>query len=151
MVDVIPTLDTNAYSANDRLGSIQTLTGMGPAGFQGAILESVTVVDRDGQSPVMTILFFDSLPTVASADNAALQIADAQLSKCIGHVSIASGDWITATDANVASKVVSPGLPLTPSPNGVRQTVYAVVKLTSGTPTFTAAGLTFRYCFRWDV
>ena len=150
LVDVTPAMDTNQYASGDRFGAIHTITGAGPHGFEGAVLESVTVVDKDAQSPVMTILFFDSLPTVASADNAALDIADAQMAKCIGSTGIAAGDWSTTTSSHVASKVVSPGLPLKPARTGVEGTLYAVCKLTAGTPTHTASGLTFRYCFRWD-
>lgn len=150
LIDVTPTLDTSAYGSGDRVGTIHTITGAGPAGFSAAVLESVTVIDKDGQGVALTILFFESLPTVASADNAAIDLADAQAAKCIGHVTIATTDYVATASNTIASKVIASGLPLTPARTGVQETIYAVVK-SGGTPTYTASGLTFRYCFRWDI
>ena len=69
VVTVTPTLDTNAYTSGDRLGSIQTIedvlrqdsaTGMGVA-----TLKQVTIIDQAAQSADIDILFFNALPTVA--------------------------------------------------------------------------------------
>jgi hypothetical protein len=150
LIDVTPTLDTSAYGSGDHVGSIQTITGAGPAGFNAAVLESVTIIDKNAQGVALSILFFDSLPTIASADNAALDMTDANAAKCIGHVSIDTTDYVATASNTLGCKVVSPGLPLTPARTGVQETIYAVVK-SGGTPTYSADGLTFRYCFRWDI
>ena len=77
-----PTVDTSAYADADRLGSIMTFTGAlgGILGLRsGGIIRSVSVVLESGTAAPMTLHLFRSLPTIASADNAALDITDAQL------------------------------------------------------------------------
>jgi hypothetical protein len=150
LIDVTPTLDTSAYSSGDRVGTVHTITGAGPMGFNAAVLESITVIDKDAQGVALTVLFFESLPTVASADNAAIDLSDANAAKCIGHLSIATGDYVSTASNKIACKVPAVGIPLTPGRAGVQETIYAVV-VSGGAPTYTASGLTFRYSFRWDL
>ena len=151
VVEVTPTLDTNAYASGDRVGSIHTITGAGPAGFHGAVLESITVIDKDAQGAALKVHFFDALPTVASADNAAIDLTDAQAAKFIATVSIATGDYLATASNKLAFTQPTRAIPMCPSAaNGVKETLYAVVT-TTGSPTYTASGLVFRYTFRWDI
>lgn len=139
-VEVVPTVDTNVYAAGDQLGGIQTITGAFPLGVQNGRLETLIVVDKDKQNAEMNILFFDELPTVASVDQGALDVADAQLvDKCIGHAHVAGSDYAQLANGSVAC--VTPNLKV----SGKLSTIYAVVQCL-GTPTYsTAAALAFKY------
>ena len=144
--EVTPTIDTAAYTANDQVGGIQTITGVNASGFNLAFLKSVVVVDEAKQKAALTIFLFDELPTVASSNNAAIDIVDAQLTaKCIGHVTVAAGDYQDVSAGSVACVRVE--MPV--KPNKVNGTIYAVA-MTTGTPTYGAADdLTFKYAFQW--
>lgn len=145
MISVTPTVDTSAYGSGDRLGSIQTLTGACEVAGKAAVLESVTIVDKSNQKAAMTLLFFESLPTVASSDNTALDISDAQMAKCVGVVSIANTDYADASSSAAGCKTFD-----LPMRSAGAADLYVVVK-SGGTPTYGAAtDLTFKYVFRQD-
>lgn len=140
-VQVTPTLDTNAYSANDRVGTVHTLTAACING-RAAKLASLSVLDKAAQGAALTLLFFDSLPTVASDDNAALDITDAMMEKCKGHVTIGTGDYQAIAASKIAC-VKNIGLILE---SGSQGNLYVVV-MTTGTPTYAADSLVFNYSF----
>lgn len=144
--EVTPTIDTLAYTAEDQVGGIQTITGCNAQGFDLGLLRSVTVVDESKQSAALNIFFFDELPTVASVNNGPIDIVDAQMTaKCIGHVAIAATDYKPVSGSSTACVRVE--MPVKPAK--VNSTIYAVVS-TTGTPTYGAADdLTFKYAFQW--
>ena len=87
---VTPVVDTTvAYAANDRVGSILTFTGILDLERRG-LVQSVTIINEAGGTwPGFNLLLFRSLPTVASVDNAALDISDAEMTaKYLGHVTL---------------------------------------------------------------
>jgi hypothetical protein len=145
--EVTPTVTAAAYSANNQVGGIQTLTGVCFDENRFGQLSSITLIDKAAQSAAMSIFFFDQLPTVASTDKNALDITDAEMaSKCIGQVTIAAGDYQSTSSNSVACKTFS--LPLKSravgTPGG---TLYVVVK-TTGTPTYASTSdLVFKYTF----
>ncbi len=141
-----PTVSTSpAYTANDQVGGIQTLTIPGIS--LGAQLVSFNVLDLAGQNAALSIFFFKSLPTVASSDNAALNISDANMALCIGHAVVAAGDYQTTSANSIASVKLSGPLFVKTS---TEDTIYAVVK-TTGTPTYAGTtDLTFTYNFYLD-
>jgi len=98
-----PTLDTNAYANADQMGSLMTLTqGLDYIGT--AFLESIVIIDKDKQNKGFTILFFNAAPTIASSDNGALDITDAEMaSKFIGQVSFATADFKSINASSIAS------------------------------------------------
>lgn len=149
VISVTPTIDTNAYSANDQVGGIQTITGAAGRKDRGVTLQNVLILDKAAQSAAMTIFFFDELPTVASSNNAALNITDAEMLKCIGHVSITADDYATTSANSIAcAKPVSVCVGLRSSNDS--GTLYAVVK-TTGTPTYgSTTDLVFTYVFEQD-
>lgn len=151
-IAVTPTLDTSAYSTGDRLGSVHTLTGAARESGGACQLVDICIIDSDKQSKALDVLFFDSLPTVASADNAAIDITDAMMQKCCGVISIGDADYVALANSSVASLKTSitattlaqrgPVM----SPVAGATTLYAVL-VSRGAPTYTAAGLKFRYKF----
>lgn len=165
VIAVTPTLDTNAYISGDRLGSIQTITGAFrqvyrpfdqpnqavngqlPVGGK-IILQSITIIDSAKQSQPIDIMFFNELPTVASADNAPIDISDAQLSgKCIGVVSVDNSYVALAGNSLVTEPAI--GLLLKQSPSATNQNIYAVCVIRGGA-TYAADSLKFLYGFLQD-
>ena len=149
-IDVTPVLDTSAYTSGDRVGAIHTITGAGH-GFRSAVLESIAIIDKDAQGAALKVHFFDALPTVASADNAAIDISDAEAVKYTATVSIATTDYVSTASNKLAFVLPTRPIPmcLLAAHSGVASTLYAVVT-TSGSPTYTASGLVFRYTFRYE-
>lgn len=165
VIDVVPTLDTSAYASGDRLGSIHTITNafrkiyrnVDPitattSAFQGqsgkVILQSITIIDQAKQSQPIDILFFSSSPTVASADNAAIDISDAEMdAKCIGVVSF-DASYVALAGNSVASKN-SIGLEMKQSISATDNNIYAVCVI-RGAGTYAASSLRFKYGFLQD-
>lgn len=133
-----PTLDTSAYTAGDRLGSIQGVN----AGHDGknCVLQSLNVLDKDDQGNEIDIYFFSQQPTVASDDNAAIDVADAQMEYCTARVTVASGDYDDMSGNKFASKQ-DLKVPLRCDDNGK----FWYVMVTRGTPTHTASGLVLSF------
>jgi hypothetical protein len=139
-----PTVSTSpAYTANDQVGGIQTLT-VPNSSLGSCALVSFNVLDLAGQSAALSLFFFNSLPTVASSDNAALNISDANMALCIGHVVVAAGDYQSTSANSIASVKLSGPLYMK---SATADTLYVVVK-TTGTPTYAGTtDLTFTYNF----
>lgn len=143
-VSATPTIDTNAYSANDQVGGLQTLASAVRTGIGTCILESITILDKAAQSAAIQVLFFNASPTIASSNNAAIDITDAEMVKFIGSVTIAATDYVT-TASNSASTTKNIQLPLAPASG---TSLFAVAK-TTGTPTYgSASDLIFTYNFK---
>lgn len=149
-----PALDTSIYAANDRLGAIMTLSNV--CRNPGGVVELVDVLLTDStatSSISVDILFFDSLPTVASADNAAINISDTEILKLCGSVSLLTGNYkstasngyIYATGLNMLMKPVAPSasVGIVASSN-----LYALMVLRAGTPTFAANSIQLRMRFK---
>ncbi len=153
LIVVTPVLDTNAYADGDRLGAIQELARAVPGDGYLATLASLCIVDAAIQSQAMDLLFFNSLPTVASADNAAISITDAEMqAKCIGSVHIATTDYtIVLAGGNSVVSLKNIGLLLRTqklsSVGGAQNlpTSIYVVPVIRGAATYAAGSLTFSY------
>jgi hypothetical protein len=95
VITITPTIEAAAYADGDQLGGTFTkLTDavLSPGGV--ARLKSVVVLCKAANTvdPVFDILFWDKEPTVASAENAAFDVTDANLANLIGAVSIAAAN-----------------------------------------------------------
>ena len=135
-----PTLDTAAYAAGDYIakGSIANVfAGNGRA----ATLVSLTVLDTAKQKAAFDIFFFNADPTVASAVNAAIDIADAQMTSFIGHLSIATSDY--ATDLAGSSIATQKNIQLALD-SAVDSTTLYYVLVSRGSPTYAADSLTIK-------
>lgn len=150
----------SAYTSGDQVGGIQTIAVLdtlsnvkdAPCQDQNscAYLMGLKVIDKSKQAQPLQIFFFNALPTVASVDNGAMSIVDAQASKCIGWVSVLATDYDGPAEWSIADVNISACL------KAVKSTVddgplYAVVK-TTGTPTYgTTSDLIFKYYFSQDL
>lgn len=145
VVSVVPVVDTAIYASGDRLGSLMTITGATDATGDTVVLKSLIIIDGASQSSAVDVLFFSDAPTIASADNAALNITDAQMSaNFLGRIVVASGDY-TALSANSVAAKNSVDMMLK-SIAGSRD-LYCLLQA-RGTPTYTSASdLTVKFLF----
>lgn len=126
IAEVTPTISTSAYAADDQVGAVQTLN-VDPGVRR---LVSITVIDKAKQKAELEFLLFKELPTVASADNAACNVADAEIAaKCIGVVTLAATDYTDLSAGAVGTVQCDVVVQTTGSK------LYALAK-TTGTPTY---------------
>lgn len=150
-IEVTPTVSNGvAYTAQDQVGGIQTLTAACLGKKRSAAVSSVVVVDKSSQSAALTIFFFDELPTVASVDNGGISITDAEMAdKCIGWLAVPAANY-TAVTGNTTASVNAAASGLYLVSNETSGNIYAVVK-TTGTPTYTSTtDLVFKYVLVQD-
>jgi hypothetical protein len=104
ILEATVTNDTNIYADLDQLGELITIANaFSGTSFKGSI-NSVTVIDAIKQKSAFRIFFFDEAPTIASSDNAALNITDAEMAdKCIGKIEIAAADYKDLAANSVAT------------------------------------------------
>jgi hypothetical protein len=144
-ISVAPTVDTNAYTSGDLVGPKQTLTSAGVAGVYTGTIQSVVITDLESQNADFDLVIFSSDPSGTTfTDNAAFDIADADLPKVIcviqvtTNVAFADNGVVIANGNNcVFDAIASTG------------TIYAAAVIRSAA-TFTASGLTFRYSILQD-
>lgn len=142
-ISVTPTLDTSIYASGDRLGSVMTIQDPSFKPGLTYMLDEVVIVDGSKQSVAIDIMIFSDLPTVASADNAAIDISAAEMAKFQSSVSLlntsykalASVSYVTGSNLGIAVKSAGRAL-------------YALMVVRSGTPTYTASALTLTFKFR---
>lgn len=101
---VTPTISAGAaYADGDVIGGKMTiLRALGQAGM----LNHLSVYDADGEGVQLDFFFFSSDLSGTYTDNAAFTIDAADISKWIGVVSVATGDYFAANADTVAT--VSP-------------------------------------------
>lgn len=146
-IDFVSSLTTSApaYSTGDVIGSVMTISGsatqegLGEADLS-SILQSLVVLDPTGQSAALDIFFFNAPLTGTYTDNIAFSPSSADMKNCIGTVSVATGDYITAGSQSVAAgkNQANLGHVIKQSPPTVKQknTIYAIA-VSRGTPTYT--------------
>lgn len=141
---VTPVVGLAIYADGDRLGSTMTVA-TGAADKESSTLRTISLVDAAAQKSVINVLFFSQSPTIASADNAALDLTDANMAYYIGHVSIAAADYVdSASNAAACVKDINLFGLASSSANG---TIYAVLE-SGGTPTYAATSdLVFTFTF----
>lgn len=146
------TVDTSAYAAGDQVGPASTKLLDLTIPIQGVTrLVSVKVIDKSKQKAALDIMFFNSLPTNTTVDNAALDISDTEMvNKFVGLISVATADYKDLANNSVAAVVLPNGMPMrattnTASPAG--KSLWFTV-CSRGTPTYTSASdLTFVFEF----
>ena len=137
-----PAIDTNAYAAGDQIGPGSTLLSapvVGPNSL--TMLQAVHLIDAAKQKAAIDLLFWNSAPTIASSDNNAFDITDAEAAaRFVGYVSIAAGNYID-TSSNSLATVKGIALPVYGTKNGENPSGRNLwVSLVSrGTPTYGSA------------
>lgn len=144
-VTVTPTLDTNIYASGDRLGSLMTIDDSSGFIQKGKLylLEHVLILDQAKQSVALDCLMFDGSPTIASADNAAIDITDAEMAKCAGYFQVVAASYVALANSSVVQAL--PNIVLRPDATGK---IYALLVVRSGTPTYAAGSLVLQFKLR---
>lgn len=88
---VTPVVDTAAYADEDRVGAVMTFTDLLGSNRTGLIRSVVLLMESGAVAGTTSfnLWLFRTSPTIASADNAALDLTDAQLTaNSLGHINI---------------------------------------------------------------
>jgi hypothetical protein len=95
---------TTQYSSGDLMGAKFTLTNADPFGGDPPYLSFLTVQDLTAQSGAFDVIIFDADPAGTSfTENAAFDIADADLTKVIGIIKVAGADYAAFADSSAAT------------------------------------------------
>ena len=142
-IDVTPTITAGAYSANDVIGGLQTIS---ITAGRGGVIRRINIADDDSEAAAMKLYIFDQLPTTTIADNAAFAPVIADLKKLIDVVTIVTGDYVTVNSNDyVIKKDLNIDYDADNPTDAVTSTFYVYAVVTA-TPTYTATSdLTFRY------
>lgn len=162
-----PTISTSpAYTSGDQIGGILDLTNVfrefyrafepRPLGDGGqtkwagkATLKSISVVDISAQNANFDFWFFNALPTVASSDNAALNISDAEILK-LQHVYSFAPSAYSTTSANSAASVGGIDLVINQSTSATTDSIWVVSQIKSSATYTTTTALQFKFDFYID-
>lgn len=126
------------YTSGDVLGVVTTVANAVLDNGGAAVLKSITITDKGAQKKDVDVYFFSEAPTSSiGADNAAFALADADIEKCLGRVSIAAADYTQSSNAAEATKR---GLELVLAAKAASKSIY-VALVTRADPTYTAADL----------
>lgn len=153
VIQSTPTISTSIYASGDQLGSLMELTNaMDDSSGTGQVL-SLSILDRSSQSSILQVLLFNDLPTVASSDNGALNIADAEMaSKCVGHISVVAADYFALSASSMACvrniNLMVNSVNSVTNPTG--KSLWAIIRC-GGTPTYAGTtDLTLSFGIRQD-
>jgi hypothetical protein len=147
-IEVTPTLDTSAYADGDVLFNSVEIPQAVFANGRTVTLVSIAGLDADDQGVAMDLVFTQAALTLAAL-NAAAAPADGVIiaAKFMGHIRIATGDYIDFTNSQGFTKLLSPGLVLEAA-SGSRSLYVSGINR-GGTPTHTATGLVLKFGFIW--
>lgn len=100
-----------AYVTGDALGVLITFDNAVPPGRLSGMIHTIILTDLDKENSRVDVVFFKANPSGTTfTDNSALDIADADLPKFIGHKRIEPADYCDFLD-NSAATVANIGLP----------------------------------------
>lgn len=148
IIDVTGVLDNNnAYASGDLLIDTQIIPKALRIGDGTGILESLVITDEDDQGAAFDIFILEkstSLGTINGTPN--ISDANSRLN-FLAHIAVGTGDWQDLGGVRVAcynslSWIIKAAA-------GTQDVYFAVVNGT-GTPTYTASGLRFRFGFLQD-
>lgn len=136
-ISATPVIDTNIYAAGDAVGGILTFSNAIIKASKSAKIESVLITDKGAQSAVLSLTLFATSPSSSTVtNNAALDVADADLDKIIGRVAIAAADYTVFNTNDNSIAYVQTAVPLFNDADSYD--IYGVLRITSGTPTWTS-------------
>lgn len=141
LMTAAPTVDTNAYATGDLVGGKLTFTNVLKPITGSGYLVSVLMSDLSATAVDFDIVIFREDPTGTTfTDNAAFDIADADLPKVLAVVTLGSTSRFAFAD-NSIHYVGSLAIPVwgTNSSSGITGTLYVAI-ISRGAPTFAAAG-----------
>lgn len=129
---------SGAYSSGQVVGGLLTFSAAARGPGMGGLIQSVIMLDQDGQNAVTDVIFFAANPSNSTfTDQAAVALAAADLAAArvgVAHIT----DWTLAAAATmgIGTDPTFRGIPFQCA-SGLN-TLYAVM-VTRGTPTYTGA------------
>src|SRR4051812_1176333 len=98
-------VDTAIYASGDLIGTKMTFAGL--AGLSRTLkVLSVLLVDEAKQSADIDLVLFSSDPTGTTfTNNAALDVADADMDKICGVITFRTADWFGFNDNSIGCKL----------------------------------------------
>lgn len=143
-VKVTPVLTTVAHTAGDVLFDTTAVPDAVKANGGLALLQSVTLIDKDDQGAALDLFVVDTNVALGTA-NVAPTITDANAEQ-LRHVgSIAAADWQDVGGARIATLR---GIGLQVEAAADSRAIY-VAAITRGTPTHAVAGLVVKLDLLW--
>ena len=92
----------HTYAAGQLVGGKITLTGVVNPSRRDPVLCAVTVQDLTKQNSALNLIFFDANPAATTfTDNAAFDLADADITKVIAIAPVAASDYVSLNDNSV--------------------------------------------------
>ncbi len=105
---VTPVITADAYSQGDQIGTYTKLSEILESSSGTIDLKTLVVIDKAKVKHDLQLLFFNAVPTLASADNAAVSFTDAVAAdNFIGRYSVAEADYVDTADNSQATKAPS--------------------------------------------
>lgn len=103
IIKVQPVLSLTQYTSGDAVGGRQVLTNALRTVNGSAILQSLTILDRDNLKLPMELLIFSANPTVATLTDNAPVVLSTDDAKVIAHFTLAAADYVTVNSKGIAS------------------------------------------------
>lgn len=129
-------LDTSAYASGDLLADTQVVQGALRAA--GGLLQTITLNDKDDQGAAMSVVILKANVSMGT-ENSAPSISDTNGDSVLAIIPVQTSDWVDLGGTRVAN-LRNLGIPLAPI-SGSSDIAIALINGT-GTPTYTAAGIT---------
>lgn len=142
VVTFSPAITPAAYAAGDQVGvAVELPNALDASGDTGTILSCV-VLDKNAQAKGLSVLLFNSQPTVASADNAAVNITDAEMAaKYLGRIVVEDADYSTTAASADATKI---GIGLLVQAAAGTNSLWALVQMKSAATYASATDLVIK-------
>lgn len=131
------TTSATAYTANDNIGGIQTLSNILRTSGGTAILNGISLWALGNQKPNLYIDFFDASPSNGTYTNDAAQIISGDHAAWLGRLEVAAADW---QDTGVISRCTKTGLGIILKGNASRN-IYMTIQDKTGVTFSSTAGL----------
>ena len=147
LVEVTPVLSTDAYADEDILFTTTEIPLAVLPNWGSAILQSITILDKDDKGGAFDIYFMDVSTTIGTI-NAAENMSDALLAGILTKVSVTAGDYVNLANGQIAIKSAGEkgmGAILVPATRTSTSLYFAGIS--QDTETYTAAGLVFKFGF----
>ncbi len=103
-----PVITAAAYADGDQIGALHKMTDVLSSSSGGIEVMSYTLLDKNKSKDAFDILFFSKQVTVTSADNAAVDVSDAEMaSGFLGRVAVAAADFVDIANNSYVSKDIA--------------------------------------------
>jgi hypothetical protein len=138
VVTVTPTvLNSDAYDASDLIFDSTEIAAAVRVAGGTAILQSITLIDKDDQKVAMTLAFANAATDFGELDSAP-NIDDTEILTVLGTVAVAVADYVDFGGASVAT-IKNIGLLM--KAGAATTSLYVAGVNGAGTPTYTTGGL----------